>query len=430
MEKKTIGSFIAALRKANGMTQKELAEKLNVSDKTVSRWEREEGVPDLSAVPVIAEIFGVSCDELLTGARKPADERHEMSASDNLTQKSEKQRKRLLTVSLSNYKTQCYLAMGCSFIGLIAAMICNFGFLRAYIGFFVATIFYLVSAVFQTIMINRTFLIVSDENLDELETGIFRWNVLKLAEWSYGLTIGLFGFVLPLVVFTRNSAAGLNADYWFVYGVIFATIAVLIFTGSCYYLNAALLKKDTYKLSAWEERIYYHNHKLKFKTIAVTIVVLVITLFLHALGVEILWSPSMLSRGTTTFHDYESFVAYMETPIPYEAALSNGYGQNAVSVIPNSTTDNAWPVIEEETHTYTLEDVNGETVCTYIKRNETVFSVRYEPKEGTILPITVITHQEYRIARNISEIISIAYCILYPIEIVAALLFYYRKRAK
>ena len=64
MEKKTIGSFITALRKANGMTQKDLAEKLNVSDKTISRWERDDGTPDLSVIPVIAEIFGVTCDEL------------------------------------------------------------------------------------------------------------------------------------------------------------------------------------------------------------------------------------------------------------------------------------------------------------------------------------------------------------------------------
>lgn len=47
------------------MTQKDLAERLNVSDKTVSRWERDDGAPDLSAIPVIAEIFGVTCDELL-----------------------------------------------------------------------------------------------------------------------------------------------------------------------------------------------------------------------------------------------------------------------------------------------------------------------------------------------------------------------------
>ncbi|MEG0306261.1 MAG: helix-turn-helix transcriptional regulator, partial [Oscillospiraceae bacterium] len=65
MERKSIGSFIAVLRKANGLTQKDLAEKLNVSDKSVSRWERDDGAPDLSLVPVIAEIFGVTCDELL-----------------------------------------------------------------------------------------------------------------------------------------------------------------------------------------------------------------------------------------------------------------------------------------------------------------------------------------------------------------------------
>ena len=70
MEPKTIGNFITTLRKANGMTQKELAEKLNVSDKTVSRWERDDGAPDLSVIPVIAEIFGVTCDELLRGERK------------------------------------------------------------------------------------------------------------------------------------------------------------------------------------------------------------------------------------------------------------------------------------------------------------------------------------------------------------------------
>ena len=40
MEQKTMGKFLAALRKANGYTQKELAEKINVSDKAVSRWER------------------------------------------------------------------------------------------------------------------------------------------------------------------------------------------------------------------------------------------------------------------------------------------------------------------------------------------------------------------------------------------------------
>ena len=75
MEEKTIGKFITALRRANGMTQKELAEKLYVSDKTVSRWERDESAPDLALIPAIAEIFGITCDELLRGERRSAAER-------------------------------------------------------------------------------------------------------------------------------------------------------------------------------------------------------------------------------------------------------------------------------------------------------------------------------------------------------------------
>ena len=69
----SIGAFIAALRKANGLTQKQLAENLNVSDKAVSRWERDECAPDLSLIPVIAEIFGITSDELLRGRRAAPD---------------------------------------------------------------------------------------------------------------------------------------------------------------------------------------------------------------------------------------------------------------------------------------------------------------------------------------------------------------------
>ncbi len=447
MEKKSIGSFIAALRKANGMTQKELAEKLNVSDKTISRWERDDGVPDLAAVPVIAEIFGVTCDELLTGARKPIGERVEQVETEAFTLKGEKQRKRLLVASLSNYKTQCYIAMGISLVGLVAAMICNLGFLRAYIGFFIGIIFLLISAVFQTITINRAFLIVSDESLDPLDTGTFRWNVVKKAEWSYGLSFTLFCFSLPLITMPGKSTVGLTADYWIVFGLIAAVIGLLIFAAICYYMNASLLKKDTYELSEKEEQKYYHNHKLKFKTVGITVGVLLITILFHAIGSELLWGTSMLSEGTT-FRDYESFIAYMEKEVTYEPTRKNGWfitaEQSAVTpqnyatenVAPQNIGDIIWydehgnEVSEEEARTRTLEDANGEVVCTYIRRNETVTRISYEAKDGTVLPITVYTYEDQRVAHNISEFITLAYCIIYPIEIFSAIWLYCRKRAK
>ncbi|MDD6146363.1 MAG: helix-turn-helix transcriptional regulator [Oscillospiraceae bacterium] len=61
----SLGAFLAILRKDASMTQREMAEKLNVSDKTVSHWECDESSPDISLLPAIADLFGISIDELL-----------------------------------------------------------------------------------------------------------------------------------------------------------------------------------------------------------------------------------------------------------------------------------------------------------------------------------------------------------------------------
>lgn len=70
MTQQKMGAFLAALRKQAGLTQQQLAQELGVSDKSVSRWETGVTAPDLSLLPVLAERFDVSCDELLAGQRK------------------------------------------------------------------------------------------------------------------------------------------------------------------------------------------------------------------------------------------------------------------------------------------------------------------------------------------------------------------------
>ena len=67
MKKQTFGSMIATLRKEQGMTQLELAEKMGVTDKAVSKWERDLSFPDVSSIPKLAEILHVSVDELMQG---------------------------------------------------------------------------------------------------------------------------------------------------------------------------------------------------------------------------------------------------------------------------------------------------------------------------------------------------------------------------
>ena len=74
MKDQTMGAMIAALRKEKGMTQLDLAQQLGVTDKAVSKWERELSCPDVNTIPKLAEILGVSVEELMGAERKPAAE--------------------------------------------------------------------------------------------------------------------------------------------------------------------------------------------------------------------------------------------------------------------------------------------------------------------------------------------------------------------
>ena len=73
MDNGKMGRFISELRKSHQLTQKELAEKLNVSDKAVSKWERGLSCPDISLLSPLSDIFGITTTELLNGERASSD---------------------------------------------------------------------------------------------------------------------------------------------------------------------------------------------------------------------------------------------------------------------------------------------------------------------------------------------------------------------
>ena len=70
MDQIRIGAFLKALRKEKGLTQEQLAEKLAVSGRTVSRWETGSNMPDIGMLVVLADFYGVSIPELINGERK------------------------------------------------------------------------------------------------------------------------------------------------------------------------------------------------------------------------------------------------------------------------------------------------------------------------------------------------------------------------
>ena len=65
MNNQSMGDMISTLRKEKGMTQKDLADRLSITDKAVSKWERNLAFPDTATIPGLAEILGISVEELM-----------------------------------------------------------------------------------------------------------------------------------------------------------------------------------------------------------------------------------------------------------------------------------------------------------------------------------------------------------------------------
>lgn len=69
MNQEKIGKFIANLRKEKNMTQQELAEKINVTDRAISHWENGRRLPDISLLKELGDVFNVTIDEIINGER-------------------------------------------------------------------------------------------------------------------------------------------------------------------------------------------------------------------------------------------------------------------------------------------------------------------------------------------------------------------------
>lgn len=163
MERKTIGKFIASLRKANGYTQSELAEILGVSNKTISSWETDNSSPDLSILPAIADLFHVTCDELLRGEKN----KEEIMIDDTLelSSKSQAIMKNLIKSYKLKYSNMVYISIGIflsSLILILPSFLLNhmFTFVLSIIGF----ITYFSGIIFSIITWNGAKNKINDED--------------------------------------------------------------------------------------------------------------------------------------------------------------------------------------------------------------------------------------------------------------------------
>ena len=97
MDQATTGRFIAARRKKLGLTQRQLAERLSISDKTVSKWERGGGLPEVGLMLPLCGELGISVNELLAGRRVEEQEYKEQAEANmmELVKQNQENKKRM-----------------------------------------------------------------------------------------------------------------------------------------------------------------------------------------------------------------------------------------------------------------------------------------------------------------------------------------------
>ena len=240
MAKTTMGEFLAILRKSKRLTQQEAADRLGVSNKTVSSWETGASSPDISMLPAIAELYGVTCDELLRGERISLTEQ---------PQATEQKREKALSHLLARYKSNVSVALMISYalavLGVLLTLILAFAAFQSRLGFFLGLI-PLTAALFVTMLACRraAFLVAQDEMETEATEQFFAY--LFRARGRVCLACSaVFGFTFPHLLVPAY--AGLNPAPSFLYGAIGAAVGFAA-SGVIY----LLIKSHSYHFSESE----------------------------------------------------------------------------------------------------------------------------------------------------------------------------------
>lgn len=262
MEKKTMGSFMAALRKANGLTQQQVADKLNVSNKTVSKWECNEGYPEISMLPVIAELYSVSVDELLRGEKmaKAFDE-------EKTNVKSTERIKFLIEKAIVKFTNNSIVSIVLSSVALIMAyIICDiiYNYNVLWFGYAIILIMCAVSIAVSLIAFNNFISVLRSEYITEKE--IVEKNTQKCIKYitciTFLIIVTLEGLILDVLMDAPS--------FLFVALPATSVIGCVI----AYFVRSFLYKKfDIVEEGLSPEQKYYRRKHIKITTIILVIVI-------------------------------------------------------------------------------------------------------------------------------------------------------------
>ena len=414
VEKKTIGKFIAVLRKASGMTQKELGDKLFVSDKTVSRWERDECTPELSLIPAIAELFGVTADELLRGERSAPGGAETTPRTGG---KSEKQFKIMLHRCLTRFRNLSLISVGIGFLGLITALICNVGFTRAPLGFFLALAFLAAGVICQLCFASNALLRREEDDPYDSELQTANHQITRTTVTVLTVLCSMLAFCLPLAFVSPYWGLGFGA--WILYGLLCVGVFLLLaHIADTLFLHKLLTDRDLLLDTAAEQAERARRKSLLKRTL------------LAALISSVLFGGGIVALGLShpyrfahpfEFHDYDTFAAFMQ-----EASLAawrEDYGYKADQFTnPVNPLDPDGDGCDD----FTWEDLpilNGEGRCQYLCYHDLLSRISQDEVDGAPY-IRVYTQETMRLAYRTYNNILAALSWLLLLAVVTCFLIY------
>lgn len=431
MARKSIGQFISALRKANGMTQKQLAEKLNVSDKAVSRWERDESAPDLSLIPVIAEIFGVTSDEILRGERKNPDS-EDFAPQNNA--KTEKQIERIINDTRTKFTIRSIIAVGIGFIGLLAAMICNFGFNRAGLGFLIGCIFFVVAIICEALFVILNINSFKTSEFDDEKLNEYKKVLFKTAFYTFATILYLIFISIPFIEGGVNFF-GITFEHWLLRSLIYTILYAIIFFVGLTMANRIAVKKGFFTLSEKEQKNADKILKLKKKSAIILIIMLSITFAVHCiLDGELygsIWRAAADGREFTDLAEFKEYIETDEESLEY-TEYHLGYSVSVINGIEVDEYGNEIPEEEinyDDYETFTIESPDGTVLCEYKHINTNVLNIDVE-YDGDKVTVYTYTEEDHWRANQITNAINTCIVAVYFIEAIGVIIGYNVKKRK
>jgi len=200
MERKSIGAFLAVLRKAGGMTQQQVADRLNVSNKTVSKWERDESLPDITLIPALAEMFHVTSDEILRGQRMEQGERSERE-QERQSEKTRLQARAMIARTMNRHLSGTTIAAALLAAGMIVLFTVSYAVFKPVLGFGIFLILAMAALVMEFLSVNRArTALTGGEMIDEEDALSAEKEILRQAKGVFCAAAVLLVWALPLVL--------------------------------------------------------------------------------------------------------------------------------------------------------------------------------------------------------------------------------------